>query len=575
MQKTDQSASVATIAGDERLLSHLPPETLAARLMELPTRQRLDLLLERQDAALVVGALAEQDFYLFVRELGEYEAAPLLALARFEQFNHILDMEGWKGDAVQGGRALVWCSLMAEANLAGLFSWVWETDIELFFLLFQQWIEVLPFPEDEQDETEAMDRVPSLTIDGQFYFRVRYPGHEHTIRQLLQALFEEDRSQYQKLMLHLQQGADAEVAELAYRFHRGRLEDLAIPVLAEARHIYLPLRSGQVLPKKGIPLVDDYRAPNFVLALAPREGLLAHAMAGITEVAVREGIRLELTSLANKVVVADELATEDPLSLRVAVAKVTAFVELGLAVVAGGEVGQAPLILQRLFLEDIFRLGYTGLAEVAARLATMRREGWLRDWPHGLAILDQQWEERAALLAGPTPMILRPGVGPESEPMEDYPRTLADLQEAGEFVAMLEALAPVYAALRADWPAGWDPLAGMLWPEAQARTLTAVTLGALVCTAAARSLWQGVWRVAPLPVSSWPVILPLLTPDALGRAVAGWLRELLPTEEGYLRAGRYLAPLFAHYAVEMAALDPTTLPDPRFMHLFLFTAAKE
>lgn len=570
MKKYASSVPLSIVPGDYRFL---PPEDLAVRLMELPARQRLDLLLDRPDAAAVVAALAEQDFYLFVRELGEYEVAPLLALARFEQFNHILDMEGWKGDEVQGGRALVWCSLLAEANLAGLFSWVWEADIELFFLLFQQWVEVLPFPEDEQDETEAMDRVPSLTIDGQFYFRVRYPDHEHTIRQLLQALFEEDRSQYQKLMLHLQQGADAEVAELAYRFHRGRLEDLAIPVLAEATHIYLPLRSGQVMVKKGIPLVAEYRAPNFVLALAPREGLLAQALAGISDPSVGAGIRLELTALANKVVVADELAPEEPQSLRVAVAKVTAFVELGLAVVAGGEVGQATGILQRLFLEDIFRLGYTGLAEVAARLTRMRREGWVRDWPHGMAIIDQPWEERATLLGGQTPMILRPGIGAGSEGVEDYPRTLADLQETGEFVAMLEALAPIYTAMRAEWPAGWDPLAEMLWSDGQARTLTAVTLGTLCCTAAANFLWQGVWRAAPLPVGSWPEILPLLTPEALGRSVAEHLRELLPTAEGRQRAGRYLAPVLARYAEEMTALDPRQLPDPRFMHLFLFTAS--
>lgn len=573
MKRSDPSAPLSLLPREDRSLAHLPPEALAARLMELPARQRLDLLQERTDAAAVVAALAEQDFYLFARELGEYEVAPLLALASFEQFTHILDMEGWQGEEVQGGRALIWCTLLAEANLAGLFTWVWKADIELFFLLFQQWIEVLPFAEDEQDETEAMDRIPSLTIDGQFYFRVRYPGHEHTIRQLLQALFEEDRSQYQKLMLHLQQGPDAEVAELAYRFHRGRLEDLAIPVLAEAAHIYRPLRPGRVMAKKGMPVVDDYQVPNFVFALAPKEGLLAQAIAGISDMAVREGVRLELTALANKVVVADALAPEEPQSLTLAVAKVSAFVELGLAVVAGEKQDQSSGVLQRLFVEDIFRLGYTGLAEVAARVTKMRREGWMRDWPHGLAILDQPWEERATLLSAPTPMIMRPGADEGSAPREDYPRNLTDLQETGEFVAMLEALAPIYAALRADWSDGWDPLAELLWSEAQARTLTAVTLGTLCCTAAANFLWQGVWRATPLPVAAWPEILPRLTPEALSGVVAEQLNTLLPTAEERHRAARYLKPIFARYHGEMEALDPRQLPDPRFIHLFLFTEA--
>ncbi|MDA8163932.1 MAG: DUF6178 family protein, partial [Desulfobacteraceae bacterium] len=91
---------------EEKLLTKLPPADMAARLMAYQARRRLDLILERPDAEAVVAAMPEQDFYLSVKELGEQSAAPLLALARTEQLNHLLDLECWRRDELSAGRAL-------------------------------------------------------------------------------------------------------------------------------------------------------------------------------------------------------------------------------------------------------------------------------------------------------------------------------------------------------------------------------------------------------------------------------------------------------------------------------------
>ena len=90
----------------ERRLRNLKPAQLARELMRLPAKRRLELIVERPDAQSVVAALDANDFFHTVQEIGADDSLPLLALASFEQMNHLFDIEWWRKDTLEPAKAL-------------------------------------------------------------------------------------------------------------------------------------------------------------------------------------------------------------------------------------------------------------------------------------------------------------------------------------------------------------------------------------------------------------------------------------------------------------------------------------
>ena len=100
----------------ERRLGKLRPAQLAREVMNLPAKRRLRLIVERPDAQSVVAALDVNDFFHTVQEIGADDSLPLLALASFEQMNHLFDVEWWRKDTVEPAKALTWIERLRRAG---------------------------------------------------------------------------------------------------------------------------------------------------------------------------------------------------------------------------------------------------------------------------------------------------------------------------------------------------------------------------------------------------------------------------------------------------------------------------
>jgi hypothetical protein len=561
------------ISIDDKLLAKLPPRELAARFMALPAHKRLDLILERADAEEVVAALPEQDFYLAVKELGEQSAGPLLALARPEQLNHLLDIDCWRRDELVPGKALAQLEEVALANGDKFLSWLYQADFELLVLLFKNWLDVELIADEDEYHLAADADLPRQTLDGQYYFNLRYPEYEELIKSILGYLFESHRELYLELMNHVVGCLETEVEELAYRFHRGRLEDNGIPDFSDARTIYRPIQPERIsaATKSPLPIETTEEAPTFALALIQEQSLFAAAIALIEEPAVRQTIQIELATVANKIVMADELDPSAAEGLRYAAEKAGAYINLALEENAGAEVGRAAAALRGFYLEDLFRLAHGRISRVQTRLAHLRQDGWLSRWPQGLNLLDQEWLEPASLLLARTPMILRQPADGRRSPMEDFIRTSADLQQAEGVVAVLEAIEPLFAAIEREWQGDWAHLDTILWRQGQIASLRTATLGTLLLTAAARQLAGGHWQHTPLPVAAWGEIFPRLSPELLETALHVHLHRLLADEAAFTRALTYLDPVLSRYRTETGSFGPGQLPEPGLVPFFLFT----
>jgi hypothetical protein len=556
---------------EEKRLEKLPPRELGRYLMQLPVKQRFDLILQRADAEAVVAALAEQDFYYSLKEIGPDDGLPLLALARIDQINHILDLECWRKESILAAKGVEWLERLARASEEKLLAWLYQADFELLVSLFKNWLIVAVGPEDV-DPVEATEYLPRHTLDDQYYWETRYPQYEDFLKMLLSLLFEVHYGFYKELMNSILYAVDSEAEEEAYRFHRARLEDLSIPDFYDALEIYRSVRPGEIVANKEQALrkPEDLSPPSFALALLPREDFLSRALRQVQDADLIDTLQFELAALANKVVVADQLPPDNPEGLQRAVDKVAAYVDLGLQMQTKGNLEASVRVLREMFLEHLFRIGQAEVAKLRGRMQQVVQRGWLSRWPAGLKCLEPDWMDATELLLGKTPKLLRPATSSgltAGSPREDFFRSRQDLFRGKHIVDAIISLGPLFDALEVDH----RRVSEGLWQQGQIRAIEDITLGILIWTAAARSQLSGKWEVLPLPVSGWPTLFPALKADVMENLIRSWVDRVLPEPGHRALAEAYLGPLFEAYSTEMIPFDAQNPPDSHMVRFFLFT----
>ena len=558
----------------DKILPEPLPGDLAGALMALPAKQRLEAILEHPDSARVVAALPEQDFTLTVIELGPDDALPLLAAARPSQLNLLFDLKWWHKDEILPGPALEWIERLARASRQNLLRWLYQADFELLVSFFGRWLRVAVVA-DDADLTEVRDDYPPRTLDDQYFWEAQYPQHETLLQSILEFLFVNHHGFYKALLDQIMLLTNTGMVEEAFRFRRGRLEDLGIPDFYDALGIYQPIAQDELLRNdKSVilpPSSVEGDPAGFALALLGGGDLLDRSLYRIHDPTTRLTLQRELVALANKVVVADELLPEEANGLRQAVDKVAAMVSLGLDLHASGDESLAVVALQELFLEHLFRLGFSQVARTRGRLQRLCKTGWLARWPAGIACLDDPWKEAAELLLARSPRILRPDAGKVGASRIDMIRNRRDLWLAKQTVDTIVALGTVFEQLNVE-P---HLLEAELWQDGQARLLQDVTVSRFLCTAAANWLWRRRWQVRPLPLGSWKEVASHLSPVSLEQTVRTWLEQQAFDDAKRVLVDSYLQPLFVAYREEAGAGGPDGIPDPRFVTLFLFSAGEQ
>ena len=554
----------------ERRLGKLGPAQLARELMNIPAKRRLKLIVERPDAQSVVAALDANDFFHTVQEIGADDALPLLALASFEQMNHLFDIEWWRRDTLEPAKALIWIERLRRTGGSQLLEWLRRVDFELLVSLFKRWIVVNIAPEDI-DMVEAAEKLPSKTIDDLHFWESRYPQYDDLITDLLTKIFETNYGFFRELMNSVLYASVPDLEESAYHFHRARLEDHAIPDFYDALEIYRSIGADEFALKTAPRKADQHQAiPSFALALLSEGDLLAGVVSRIDDPGLLEILQVEMASLANKVMVADQLSADNAEALRRAAEKALAYVNLGLELRSRANIDKAAQVLRDNFLEHLFRLAQAEVAKIRGRLQSIAQSGWLSQCKGGIKCLDAEWFDVAEELLARTPRILKSRPG-ESEPgvlpAYDFFRTPQDLARGSHIVDVITCAGDLYQLLsdRTRTPGQ------RLWSEGQVRAPEDITLGVMVLAAAANFLISGKWSAAPLSQAAWPEVFPLLQPSFIDRAVMDWVHRSVPDTERRSLAQAYLTPILRDYDFEMRPFSWQNPPEMQLVKFFMFS----
>jgi hypothetical protein len=483
--------------------------------------RRADALLAGPDPERAVRALPGDELYYVIHELGLRDAGDILALARPEQVQAVLDFALWERDQIVPERAGEWLEAIAEAPYETIGDWVAGLDVELFALLLRQTSRIYDLSQEEAPDEPAGTLYP--TPDGLFVLDVTgVPGDAaaddesgesartqeagpmttsaRAIVRIVDALYRADRTLARRLLVGARSELDSELEELAYRWRQGRMEDLGFQDYYEALEVYRELdpasvRIGETEPGKArVRPLDERgdaaggpaRAPApLVERLTRGASPFARAAQGLRSADEVAELHFALVALTNRVLAADRVTPGDDAAVAAALERLLATLDLALEFLARGDTAREVEALRTIPLVRLFRLGVSLVGKVKLLATTLVRRGpFAAAGRHPLVEAD----EALALAAVSRHRPLFAGILDEPPSNADRPfRTLADVARATAAVERAAATQALLLGLGVS-PADLGP-GGALLEDAGVEE-AAVDAGLLARTALVRRILE-------------------------------------------------------------------------------------
>jgi len=343
-----------------RALAELPLEEQVALVCETPVARRAELLNLAPLPEEVIPQIPEAELCFTVKAIGLADAPWLLEYATPEQVVACVDLDGWTGVEPDHEALDAWIDALAETSTESFLRSLRALDPEVVVLYLRDRILVVQQP----DEKEGWDPPEgSQTLDGQFYFTARADDDDlAAVVKMLSGLFAQEYWTYFRMM----QGAIWELEsaneEWALRWRTGRLQDLGFPPWEEAMSIYRFIDADEraAIPE-GIRALDigEWHLPLWIPSL-PTEADSRHLIfrtIRLLEDSERRSAFYAFVAIANQVAVADGMKLSDAEFAPRAIEKAAHFISAGLEHIASAHRVEATLVVQRVPMKRLFRVG--------------------------------------------------------------------------------------------------------------------------------------------------------------------------------------------------------------------------
>ncbi len=351
----------------EKALADLKFHQIYDLVLSAPWEERAKLILNSPYPEGVVKNLPPQELFLTLKASSLDLAVELLSYAKGSQIQFMFDIDAWYKDRIKAERVASWIILLFNAGEDKVLEWLRIADWDFLIAVFQKFIKVYKKP-DEMELIEAMDFLPSYTLDDFYFIDFKVPSLEFYFKRMIEIIREEMPETYFALMESVIWEIPAEVEERAYRWRNGRLADEGIPEYFEALDVYSYIhpRSLRKIDPKYLPPVDDEYQPSINIAVytGAEELFIFKVLDTIKDAVQIERIKRELAWIANKVIIVDNVVIDDIEQIKKSLDKVWGSLNIGLEYISKGNLEIARKLIEEHFLEDIFRLSQTVLKEL-------------------------------------------------------------------------------------------------------------------------------------------------------------------------------------------------------------------
>jgi hypothetical protein len=567
----------------ERRFNALPFFEKMALVLSLRRKDREKLILLSTEPQRLVQNMPEEEFYFTLKELGEEDSLTLLELASPQQIAFCLDLEVWKKNRLKPQKMLKWIELLMDCGEEKAIHVLRNLDYELLVTFLKRYLKV--YKPDSPIEEVELD-LDLFTLDHHYYIHIRFRQAEEILERLLDMIFRWDQALYRDLLEGVIWEIPGEVEELARRWRQGRLADRGFPEWEEAMEIYRFVKPELIRIENGIK--DRYGpddqmkqwegvGSNFYLLPLPGDSFLKEVL----EEASKKGfgwIRGELVYLCNKAMVADGVDPSDLEAVKALFLRVYDYLNLGLTYLSGGDLEEAFKAVRKLYLKEIFQLGFSLTFRLHLRLQKILEESpWFFGEKKRLSLLDPPLREFAQGLLNKKPLFYEGIVNRSSVNYRTF-KTLEEIRLAEEMLDKIEAISELHSRIY-----GWDPpeIVSMDFKGCHPSDFYDLTFNTLTLTALAqRELGKG-FVFKPLKKQELLTFLhqafeiqnertSSLKSDFLQRTRAFWedlIREVEPKRKKLIED--FLREALKEFEHEYTDLDLSQDIDPRFLRLLL------
>jgi uncharacterized protein DUF6178 len=421
---------------------------LRAHLAAPRGARKIDALLSADNAEAAVAALAPNEIFELVHEVGFEDASDLIALATPEQIQGCLDLDGWTKDQLEIAPLKPWLDALLEVGFEKV-GQVWgKLDAELRALILQRQVKVYDVSlEEEPPEVPETEPEPPLMPTPDRFFILELPADDdgqRLIMRLVEDLYRADPDLARHTIMAARSEPPAELEEMSYRWRSGRLADLGYVDFYDALDLFRPLDADSV--KIGEDSQDRIVAEDVTpLALVIAEevvgrNFLARTLAAIDDTAEAQRLESALTVLVNRVLAAGRAKPGQAEVVRRGALYASATLSLGLETIARGDLARARQALATIALGRLFRVGYT----VTHKLARLAQALAPRSVTAGSPA-----RELVAALCSPRPLFPRAADEPPAAGLRPF-ESQADLRRAGELLTGLTVRIALVESLGVD-----------------------------------------------------------------------------------------------------------------------------
>lgn len=385
--------------------------SIRQKILTSESEKALDLILDAPAPATLIQSFPDQDLYYLMHKIGPDDFIPILALARSQQWEYILDVEAWENDRLELDGMTNTFDLLFQADSERLLRWIITEKPDFFeFYLFKN----MDIYIREHDDIPPSDFDDYITLDDKFYFRFPLKPQKtdqdmpdpkeskpfwELIEKMLKTLAQMDLSVFHGLLLETHGVLPAETEEEQFRLKNIRLAEKGFLPTHEAIGIYQPTRRSSLRKRPGKEGMEKQSfdpdipmPPQFFTEFIEGDDLFMAAVKHCNP-ELTLSLESEVAALINKIISADKIKLRSKEDLEKAARKACAYLSLGLEVLLADEPRPelAKNMIEEYFLEDIFRTGSRAGIELKTTAAKWFKKSFMNSANLPLSFLGEAY----------------------------------------------------------------------------------------------------------------------------------------------------------------------------------------
>jgi hypothetical protein len=417
----------------------IPLSRWRAALARARRGRKADAILNEPDAAQLVPQLPVQDLYYAIKEVGLADAQELVALATPEQVQGFVDLDVWERDHIDEERLGAWIETLAEAGFEKLGDVVEKLDSEVMALWLQRQARIYDLTIEQPPDEPEGHYYP--TPDRFYMLDILRSGEEgKALERAIDWIYRHDLALGRRVIMSAKWELTSDLEEHAYRWRSGRMADLGYVDFYEALSIYQYLDPATVHidEQSAVPSPPDTptELPAVLAASLDEAGFFGRALGTLSSEPEVERLHAALVLLVNKAMAADRVEPGDTEAGKAELARVVAYLGLGLEYLGRGDVTRAGRALLSVALERVFRVGVSLTLQLKTLADTLVKAGGVNP-----IALEAPWDEIMRTLRQRRPEFPRA----LEEPPAEGSRPFQILAEVSRAAAAIESISQMQA----------------------------------------------------------------------------------------------------------------------------------